>query len=96
MSRESYTPYAKYAIIEYRLHRCDKEGDSCNIQFFEGKDWRYVRKMVKECEAGLHDEFDDSGFRYGWIERVESWHDQHGEYLEDDDYETMWEREESE
>jgi len=94
MSRESYTPYAKYAIIEYRLHRCDEHGDSCDIEIVEGKDWRYARKMVKECEAGLHDEF-DNGLRYGWIERVERWCDQYGEYLEVDDYEILWDRGES-
>lgn len=93
MSGASYTPYAKYAVIEYRLHECDKDGDSCNIQIVQGKRWRYVRKMIEESKSGLHDEFDSYGLRYGWIERVERWHDQHGKYLEDDDYETLWERE---
>tara|TARA_R110002167_G_scaffold157792_2_gene352810 strand:- start:1686 stop:1973 length:288 start_codon:yes stop_codon:yes gene_type:complete len=89
----AYTPYAKYAIIEYRLHWCDEEGVACDIEFVEGKHWRYVRKMVEECKAGLHDDFDNSKLRYGWIERVERWMDQRGEYCEDDDYETLWERE---
>ena len=89
---ESYTPYAKRAIIEYRVHECDEYGDSCNIQFYEGKYWRHVRELIEECESGLHDAFDNYGYRYGWIERVERWCDQYGEYLEDDDYETLWER----
>jgi NADH:ubiquinone oxidoreductase subunit D len=93
MSRESYTPYAKYAIIEYRIH-WGEDGESYDIEFLEGKEWRIAKKTIKECEQGI-DQPDSDGLRIQWIERVERWHDQHGEYLEDDDYETLWERGES-
>ena len=82
----------RYAQIEYRLHWCDEEGDSNDIDFVEGKNWRYVRKMVEECKLGIHDEFDSYGLRYGWIERVERWF-VNGVYDEDQDYEILWERE---
>jgi hypothetical protein len=89
------------AQIEYRLHWCDEDGDSADIEIVEGKHWRYVRKTIEECKKGLHDEFDNNGLRYGWIERVERWFVkvfcQNGignwVYDEDQDYETLWERE---
>tara|TARA_Y100000592_G_C5458566_1_gene312733 strand:+ start:174 stop:476 length:303 start_codon:yes stop_codon:yes gene_type:complete len=89
----AYTPYAKYATIEYRIHWGDEEGDSCDIEFLEGKEWRIVKKTIKECEQGI-DQPDCAGYRIQWIERVERWKDQHGEYMDgDEDYETLWERE---
>lgn len=84
----------RYAQIEYRLHWCDENGDSNNIEFYEGKHWRYVRKTIEECKKGLHDEF-DNGLRYGWIERVERWMekvDNTWVYSEEQDYEILWER----
>ena len=93
---------SRYAQIEYRLHLGDKDGiDSHDIEFVEGKRWRYVRKTIEECKAGLHDEFDNYGYRYIWIERVERWFEkvfcQNGigewVYSEDQDYEILWERE---
>jgi hypothetical protein len=93
MSRESYTPYAKYATIEYRIH-WGEDGESCDIEFLEGKEWRTAKKTIKKCEQGI-DQPDSDGLRIQWIERVERWCDQYGEYLEDEDYETLWERGES-
>ena len=89
-----YTSYRSYPIIEYRAH-WGKNGNSYDIEFFDGKDWRQARALVSKCEAGT-DERDNNGYSIQWIERVERWHDQHGEYMEDEDYEIMWEREVSE
>jgi len=86
---------SRYAQIEYRLHWCDEDGDSVDIEFVEGKRWRYVKKMVEECKAGLHNEY-ENGLRYGWIERVERWFVKVNGvwvYDEEQDYETLWERE---
>ena len=64
-----------------------------DIEFLEGKEWRIVKKTIKECEQGI-DQPDSAGLRIQYIERVERWKDQHGEYIDgDDDYETIWERE---
>lgn len=88
----AYTPYAKYAIIEYRIH-WGEDGESHDIEFLEGKEWRIVKKTIKECQQGI-DQPDARGYRIQYIERVERWNDQHGEYIDgDDDYETIWERE---
>ena len=92
MSRESYTPYTKYAIIEYRIH-WGEDGDSYDVSCLEGKEWKNAKKTIKECEQGI-DQPDSFGRRIQWIERVERWCDQYGEYLEDDDYEILWERKE--
>jgi len=47
------------------------------------------------CEDGL-DEVeiyaDGTKRKIQWIERVERWFDQHGEYADDEDYETLWSR----
>ena len=87
----------RYAQIEYRLHRGDEDGiDSHDFEVFEGKHWRYVRKKIEECKAGLHDEFDNYGLRYIWIERVERWFEKIDNgwwvYTEEQDYEILWER----
>ena len=86
---EGYTPYNAYAIIEYWVH-WGEQGDSHDLDIYEGKEWRTVRKIVAKCEAGEDEE--ESGYTIQWIERVERWHDQEGGYMEDDDYETMWSR----
>jgi len=52
--------------------------------------------MVEACESGLYDEFNTYGLRIVWIERVERWHDQKGEYVDGgDDFEILWDRGES-
>ena len=56
--------------IEYRVHWCDENGDSCDINFYDGKEWRDVQKIVAQCEAGEF-ETDSLGLTIGWIERVE-------------------------
>ena len=55
---------------EYHVHWCDEDGDSCNIDFYDGKQWREVEKIVAQCDAG-EDEADCAGRTIGWIERVE-------------------------
>jgi len=93
---DGYIPYEKYAIIEYRIHWGNEHGDSCDIEIFEGKHWRHARNMVEACESGLYDEFNTYGLRIVWIERVERWHDQKGEYVDGgDDFEILWDRGES-
>ena len=95
VSGDGYIPYEKYAIIEYRIHWGNENGDSCNIEIFEGKHWRHARNLVEQCEAGLRDEFRDN-LRIVWIERVERWIDQHGEPMSGhDDFEILWDRGES-
>lgn len=89
---------SRYAQIEYRIH-WGEDGDSYGISFLEGKEWRTVKKTIKECEQGI-DEPDAGGYRIQWIERVERWFEkvfcQNGignwVYSEDQDYETLWER----
>ena len=91
-----YVPYEKYAIIEYRIHWGNEQGDSCDMEIFEGKYWRHARKMVEACKAGLYDEFNQYEQRIVWIERVERWVDQHGYPMSGhDDFEIMWDRQES-
>ena len=89
----TYTPRNTYAIIEYRIHR-GENGDSHDIEFLEGKEWRTARKLVAKCEEG--EDTEEFGLTIQWVERVERWHDQEGQYMEDDDYEIMWSRDESE
>ena len=94
MITSGYSQYRKYAIIEYRVV-WGEDGDGDNIRFYEGKEWREVRKIVKMCEDGLDEaEIDADGTKrtIQWIERVERWFDQHGEYADDEDYETLWSR----
>ena len=87
----------RYAQIEYRLHWGDEDCiDSHDLEILEGKYWQSVRKLIEECKAGLHDEYDDKGLRYIWIERVERWFvniDGVWVYDEEQDYEILWERE---
>jgi NADH:ubiquinone oxidoreductase subunit D len=93
-----YSPYAKYAIIEYRI-AWGEDGDCHDLEIYEGKHWRRVRKIVKLCEQGLDEPIineDGSKWTIQWIERVERWMDQHGNYTEDDDYEDLWSRSQSE
>jgi hypothetical protein len=88
----------RYAQIEYRIH-WGENNESYDINFLEGKKWRTVKKIIKECEQGI-DEPDAGGYRIQWIERVERWFEkvfcQNGigewVYSEEQDYETLWER----
>jgi len=89
-----YSPYNKYARIEYRVV-WGENGDDHDVRFYEGKQWREVRKMVKMCEHGLDEAeiyADGTKRTIQWIERVERWFDQHGEYADDEDFETLWSR----
>ena len=86
-----YFPRHTSSRIEYRIH-WDEDGDSHDITFYEGKYWRRVQKIVAECVAGI-DEPDCDGLLIQWIERVERYHDQHGEYMGMDEVEILWERE---
>lgn len=93
-----YYPYAKYAIIEYRI-AWGVDGDCHDLEIYEGKHWRKARKIVKLCEQGLDEpeiDKDGSELTIQWIERVERWMDQHGHYTGDDDYEDLWSRSQSE
>ena len=81
----------KQTTVEIKEIKIRPKTDSHDIEFYEGKEWRTVRKIVAKCEAA-EDEADFGGLTIQWIERVERWHDQEGGYMEDDDYETMWSR----
>jgi len=57
-------------IVEYRIH-WGEEGDSEVIEFVEGKNWRYARKVVKQCEDGPIPYCEFRKMSIQWIERVE-------------------------
>ena len=83
--------------IEFRVHfgeHDDDELDSCAIDYYEGKQWREVHKIVAECEAGRADQYNDDEYRIFWIERCSRATDQFGEYMGWDEYSTLWECEE--
>lgn len=82
--------------IEFRVHFGEHdELDSLSMNIYDGKDWREVHKIVAECEAGRADQYDDGGdYRIIWIERCSRATDQFGEYMEWDEYSTLWECEE--
>ena len=78
--------------IEYRVHFGEHdEIDSVDIEYYDGKDWREVNKIVADCEAGKADRHDDRGYRIIWIERCERATDQFGDYMGWDEYSTLWE-----
>ena len=87
-------------IIEYRvcMGETDGNGDCTYANEYEGKDWRYIHKLIKELEAGLHNTKDSDGEWIIWIERVENWYDETipatgwRDFQGDRDIEIIWER----
>lgn len=81
-----------HSKIEFRVHFGEHdELESVDIEYYDGKDWREIHKIVAECEAGRTDQYDDDEYRIIWIERCERATDQFGDYMEWDEYSTLWE-----
>ena len=78
-------------IVEYRIH-WGIEGDSIDIEYVEGKNWRYAREVVKQCEDGAIQYCDVRKLSIQWIERAEDiWCDISG--VIDSKYEILWSEE---
>ena len=76
-------------VVEYRIH-WGEEGDSYDIEYVEGKNWRYVGEVVKQCEDGPIRYCEFRKMSIQWIERVEDiLYDIDG--VIGSDYEIMWE-----
>jgi hypothetical protein len=79
-------------VVEYRIH-WGNEGDSEYIEYVEGKDWRYAREVVKQCEDGAIQYCDVRKMSIQWIERVEDiWCDIECS-VTDSEYEILWSEE---
>ena len=79
-------------VVEYRIH-WGNEGDSEYIEYVEGKDWRYAREVVKQCEDGAIQYCDVRKMSIQWIERVEAiWCDIECS-VTDSEYEILWSEE---
>jgi len=64
---------ANFKRIEFAIYTVDEEkeivpgGDLGNLNHLPGKEWRAVKKLVAECEEGLHP-------KVSLIERLEKWY----------------------
>tara|TARA_A100001201_G_scaffold143481_3_gene145320 strand:+ start:948 stop:1208 length:261 start_codon:yes stop_codon:yes gene_type:complete len=82
-------------VVEYRIH-WGSEGDSHDIEFVEGKNWRYAKEVVRQCEDGAIPYCDVTKLSIQWIERVvDTWCEFECSVI-DSEYDILWEQEESE
>ena len=77
--------------VDYRIH-WGSEGQSEDIEFVKGKNWRYAKEVVRQCEDGAVPYRDDEGLSIQWIERVV---DTFGDFgVIDSEYDILWQSEE--
>ena len=65
---------------EYKVHRGEEWGD--DVDHYDGKEWRQIRKLVEECEQGMHPDIHE-------VEKVK----RSDAYGESEEYETLYAKE---